>query len=69
LQGLKQVRYREAFILLEELADATLDGTRKDYVADLTNAPLLIIDDLAMRKLPITAAEDLLEIVMRQRPL
>jgi DNA replication protein DnaC len=28
--------------------------------------PLLIIDDLAMRKLPITAAEDLLEIVMRR---
>jgi DNA replication protein DnaC len=61
-----QVRYREAFVLLEELADATLDGTRKEYVADLTNAPLLIIDDLAMRKLPITAAEDLLEIVMRR---
>ena len=61
-----QVRYREAFVLLEELADATLDGTRKDYVADLTTAPLLIIDDLGMRKLPITAAEDLLEIVMRR---
>ena len=28
--------------------------------------PLLIIDDLGMRKLPITAAEDLLEIVMRR---
>ena len=27
---------------------------------------LLIIDDLGMRKLPITAAEDLLEIVMRR---
>ncbi len=51
---------------LGECADATLDGTRKDYVADLTNAPLLIIDDLAMRRLPITAAENLLEIVMRR---
>jgi DNA replication protein DnaC len=61
-----QVRYREAFLLLEELADATLDGTRKAYVADLTTVPLLIIDDLAMRKLPMTAAEDLLEIVMRR---
>ena len=61
-----QVRYREAFVLLEELADATLDGTRKEYVADLTNASLRIIDDIAMRKLPITAAEDLLEIVMRR---
>jgi hypothetical protein len=53
-----QVRYREAFVLREELADATLDGTRREYVADLTNAPLPIIDDLAMRKLPITPAED-----------
>jgi DNA replication protein DnaC len=64
-QGYK-VRYREAFKLLEELADATLDGTRKDYLAELTTVPLLIIDDLGMRKLPITAAEDLLEIIMRR---
>lgn len=64
-QGYK-VRYREAFRLLEELADATLDGTRKDYLADMTTVPLLIIDDLGMRKLPITAAEDLLEIIMRR---
>jgi DNA replication protein DnaC len=28
--------------------------------------PLLIVDDLGMRKLPHTAAEDLLEIVMRR---
>jgi len=28
--------------------------------------PLLIIDDLGMRKLPANAAEDLLEIVMRR---
>ena len=28
--------------------------------------PLLIIDDLGMRKLPATAAEDLLEIIMRR---
>ncbi|MGD9724335.1 MAG: ATP-binding protein [Pirellulales bacterium] len=61
-----QVRYREAFLLIEELADAALDGTRKAYIADLTAAPLLIIDDLAMRKRPLSAAEDLLEIVMRR---
>jgi DNA replication protein DnaC len=30
-----RVLYREAHALLEELADATLDGTRKTYVADL----------------------------------
>jgi hypothetical protein len=26
------VLYREAHLLLEELTDATLDGTRKDYL-------------------------------------
>lgn len=65
LQG-HRVIYREAYTLLEDLADATLEGTRKDVVADLTTVPLLIIDDLGMRKLPHTAAEDLLEIIMRR---
>jgi DNA replication protein DnaC len=32
----------------------------------LETVPLLIIDDLGMRKLPLTAAEELLEIVMRR---
>ncbi len=61
-----RVYYREAHALIEELADASLDGTRKDYLADLAAVPLLIIDDLGMRKLPHTAAEDLLELVMRR---
>ena len=39
-----RVLYREAHLLLEELADATLDGTRKDYLEDLATVPLLIID-------------------------
>jgi DNA replication protein DnaC len=65
LQGYRVV-YREAHTLIEEIADATLDGTRKDYLADLAAVPLLIIDDLGMRKLPHTAAEDLLELVMRR---
>ena len=61
-----RVLYREAHVLLDELADAQLAGTRKQYLAQLTTVPLLLIDDLAMRKLPHTAAEDLLEIVMRR---
>jgi DNA replication protein DnaC len=65
LQGYR-VYYREAHTLIEEIADATLEGTRKDLLADLTTVPLLIIDDLGMRKLPHTAAEDLLELVMRR---
>ena len=61
-----RVIYREAHILLEEITDATLDGTRKEYMELLATVPLLIIDDLGMRKLPSTAAEELLEIVMRR---
>jgi DNA replication protein DnaC len=61
-----RVYYREAHALIEEIADATLEGTRKDYLADLATAPLLIVDDLGMRKLPHTAAEDLLELIMRR---
>ena len=61
-----RVIYREAHAFLEELAEATLADTRKDYLAELTRVPLLIIDDLGMRKLPHTAAEDLLELIMRR---
>ena len=66
LQQGHRVLYREAHALVEELADAQLAGTRKAALALLTTVPLLIIDDLGMRKLPHTAAEDLLEIVMRR---
>jgi DNA replication protein DnaC len=59
------VRYREAHVLLEELADATLERRRKEVMLDLATVPLLVIDDLGMRKLPTTAAEDLLELIMR----
>ncbi len=65
LQGYRVV-YREAHTLIEEIADASLDGTRKELLADLAAVPLLIIDDLGMRKLPHTAAEDLLELIMRR---
>lgn len=64
-QGYK-VLYREPHILLEELAEATLDGTRKQYMESVSTVALLIIDDFGMRKLPQTAAEDLLEIIMRR---
>ena len=64
-QGYK-VLYRETHMLLEELAEAVADGTRKSYMESVATVPLLIIDDFGMRKLPMTAAEDLLEIVMRR---
>lgn len=61
-----RVLYREAHKLIEDLADAALDGARKEQMELFSTVPLLIIDDLGMRKLPSTAAEDLLEIVMRR---
>ena len=65
LQGYK-VLYREVHILLDELSDAVAEGTRKEYVESVASVPLLILDDFEMRKLPHTAAEDLLEIIMRR---
>jgi DNA replication protein DnaC len=61
-----RVLYRETHTLLDELADAALDGSRKDYLESVAAVPLLIIDDLGMRKLPLTAAEELLEIILRR---
>ena len=65
LQGHKVI-YRETHVLLEELGDASVDGSRKRYMENISSVALLIIDDFGMRKLPPTAAEDLLEIVMRR---
>lgn len=65
LQGYR-VMYRETHVLLEQLAEAVVDGTRKEFMESLTSVPLLIVDDFGMRRLPHTAAEDLLEIVMRR---
>jgi DNA replication protein DnaC len=64
LQGHKVI-YRETHILLEGVAEATLDGSRKQHMEAISTVALLIIDDFGMRKLPQTAAEDLLEIIRR----
>src|SRR3954453_7310404 len=61
-----RVMYRETHVLLEELAEAVLEGQRKQFMASVATVPLLIIDDFGMRKLPLTAAEDLLELIMRR---
>jgi hypothetical protein len=61
-----RVLYRETHVLLDDLAEAIAEGTRKEFMESLTTVPLLIIDDFGMRKLPLTAAEDLLEIIMRR---
>lgn len=61
-----RVLYREAHHLLEEIAESSVDGRRREVLTVLSTVPLLIVDDLGMRKLPATAAEDLLELVMRR---
>jgi DNA replication protein DnaC len=61
-----RVLYRETHTLINDIAEATLDGSRKELMEFLSTIPLLIVDDLGMRKLPSTAAEELLEIVMRR---
>src|SRR5881409_656724 len=48
-QGYRVV-YRETHTLLNDIADAALDGTRKEHMEMLSTVPLLIIDDLGMRK-------------------
>lgn len=65
LQGYK-VLYRETHVLLDELGDAVAEGRRKEYMESVGTVPFLIIDDFGMRKLPHTAAEDMLEIIMRR---
>jgi hypothetical protein len=53
-----RVLYRETHTLLDELTEATIDGSRKEFIESVVAWPFLIIDDLGMRKLPLTAAED-----------
>lgn len=59
-----RVIYREAHVFFEDLAQATALGNRKKWMTALTAADLLVIDDLALRKLPVSAGEELLEVVM-----
>jgi DNA replication protein DnaC len=61
-----RVLYREAHVLFEDLLLAGATGERATAIAMYSEIPLLIVDDLGMRKLPASAAEDLLEIIMRR---
>lgn len=61
------VLYKNAFDLVQEMADAEREDSRKEYVRMLTNkANLLIIDELGMKQMPKNAADDLLEIIHRR---
>ena len=39
-----RVMYRETHVLLDDLAEAVAEGTRKEFMESLTTVPLLIID-------------------------
>lgn len=58
--------YRSAFDLVQDFAEASATGTRPQLVLNLTRVDLLVIEDLGMKQLPATAAEDLLEVFTRR---
>ncbi len=58
--------YRSAFDLVQDMAEAEATGARKDIIAQLCKVDLLVLEDLGMRHLPPTAAEDLLEVFVRR---
>lgn len=60
------VLYRSVFDLAQDLAEAQATGTRKELVGQLCKTDLLVLEDLGMRRLPSTAAEDLLEVFVRR---
>lgn len=60
------VRYFEAHRLIETTTSAAIAGERAQCIEALSRVALLIVDDLGMRRLPATAAEDLLELIMRR---
>ncbi len=58
--------YRSAFDLVTDLTDALRNDTRKECVRKLCSYQLLIIDEFGMKKMPPSAADDLLEIIHRR---
>src|SRR5205085_9528354 len=50
-----RVIYRETHVLLEELAEAAMEGKRKQCMESVGTVPLLSIDDFGMRKLTLMA--------------
>lgn len=58
--------YRSAFDLITDLADAVRTDQRKECIKRLCSYQLLIIDEFGMKKMPPSAADDLLEIIHRR---
>ncbi len=59
-----KVLYREAHQLIDDIHEARELGELRKYRQQLSNAELLVIDDLFLRKLPSTAGEELADVIM-----
>lgn len=67
IQNGYKVIFREAHQFLEDLFEAGQLGRRKKVIKTFSDADLLVIDDLFLRKrLPQNAADDLLDIVLNR---
>ena len=66
IQASYTVLYISAFDLAQEMSEAESTGTRKELVNQLMRTDLLVLEDLGMRHLPPTTAEDLLEVFIRR---
>lgn len=61
-----RVLIRSTFDLVQDFAEAEATGERRTLVQTLTKIDLLVLEDFGMKKLPPTAAEDLLEVFVRR---
>jgi DNA replication protein DnaC len=61
-----RVLVKSLFMLADELIDAEACGTRRELVQQLSEVDLLILEDFGMKTLRASAAEDLLDIIMRR---
>lgn len=61
-----RVVYREAHALFPELHRASQLGTRAKLMRTLSEADLVVLDDLFLRKLPQDAGDDLQELVLNR---
>jgi DNA replication protein DnaC len=61
-----RVLVKSLFMLADELIDAEACGTRRELVQQLSEVDLLILEDFGMKTLRASAAEDLLDIIIRR---
>jgi DNA replication protein DnaC len=62
----RRVLTRSTFDLVQDFAEAEATGERRRFVQTLTKVDLLVLEDFGMKKLPPSAAEDLLEVFVRR---